>query len=136
MSYKVIYVLISVPVLYVIYSCLIWRFTSWSNKSRIFVLLILPFFAFLGMKASEQGVRAWRDMVPLCRRLINSADRQEQDALPAWRNKIRKKLYALVDELGPRLGDLYSAKEVDWGKQMIDFSSVDLRSPDKIDLKN
>ncbi|CAE8742764.1 unnamed protein product [Polarella glacialis] len=96
MSYKVIYALIFVPLLFLFYSLLLWRLTSWSNTSRVLVLLILPFFAFLGMKASEQGVRAYADMVPLLRRLLLPAVRREQDALPSRRAELQRKLNRLL----------------------------------------
>eukprot|EP00931_Biecheleriopsis_adriatica_P036060 TRINITY_DN20795_c0_g1_i1.p1 TRINITY_DN20795_c0_g1~~TRINITY_DN20795_c0_g1_i1.p1 ORF type:complete len:664 (-),score=103.17 TRINITY_DN20795_c0_g1_i1:203-2194(-) len=121
MSYKVIYVLMSVPILYVIYGLMIWCLTSWSNTSRVLVLLILPFFAFLGMKASEQGVRAYKDITPLFRRLVLPEARREQDELPFRRARLQRKLHRLVGMFKPRLGDLYYP-EVDWAKEMRDTS--------------
>ncbi|CAE7657983.1 unnamed protein product [Symbiodinium pilosum] len=130
MSYKVIYVLTFVPVLYVIYGLLLWVFTDWCLTSRILILLSLPLFAFWGMKASEQGVRAYVDIMPLFRRLVLPEDRREQDLLPARRAQLQRHVHKLVGTFGPRLGDLYYEKDVDWTKHMSDYARDDgSRSP-------
>jgi len=117
MSYKIIYVLSLVPVLYLIYGSLICYYSSWTNTTIILVLVTLPAFAFLGMKASEQGFRAYTDLVPLFKRLL-PGPRKEQDALPAKRAALQRRLHSTVKIMGPKLGDLYWQKEVDWSKEM------------------
>ncbi|CAE8660722.1 unnamed protein product, partial [Polarella glacialis] len=129
MSYKVIYVLCGIPLLFLFYGFLLYALTMWTNTSRILMLIALPFFAFLGMKASEQGVRAYADMVPLLRRAFFPADRREQDALPARRAALQRKLYHLVKSFGPRLGDLYFQKDVDWSKEMESYGAEYLEPP-------
>lgn len=130
MSYKVIYVLTFIPVLYVFYGLLLWCFTDWCHTSRVLLLLSVPLFAFFGMKASEQGVRAYKDITPLFRRLVNDEDRREQDALPAQRAKLQRQLHKLVNTLGPRLGDLYYDNKVEWTKHMTSFGKDEgSRSP-------
>lgn len=134
MSYKVIYVLTCIPVLYVFYGSLLWLFTDWSHTSRVLVLLVVPLFAFFGMKASEQGVRAYKDIMPLFRRLVNDEKRMEQDALPAQRARLQRQLHKLVNTLGPRLGDLYYDDKVEWTKHMTTFGRDDAsRSPRRRD---
>lgn len=134
MSYKVIYVLTCIPVLYVFYGSLLWLFTDWSHTSRVLVLLVVPLFAFFGMKASEQGVRAYQDIMPLFRRLVNDEKRKEQDALPAQRARLQRQLHKLVNTLGPRLGDLYYDDKVEWTKHMTTFGRDDAsRSPRRRD---
>lgn len=118
LSYKIIYVIVFVPFLFLIYGTLIWRLTSWTLTSRIVVLASLPFFAFLGMKASEQGVRAWKDVVPLFQRAFVPSCRKEQDLLPGRRAVLQRHLISTVKAFGPRLGDLYRQKEVDWSKEI------------------
>merc|ERR1719414_2390518 len=93
-------------------------FSSLTMTTIIIILAILPFFAFLGMKASEQGVRAYADIVPLCARLLPQL-RSEQDALPARRAALQRRLHQTVKTFGPKLGDLYWQKEVDWSKEMM-----------------
>eukprot|EP00411_Alexandrium_monilatum_P086009 CAMPEP_0175725048 /NCGR_PEP_ID=MMETSP0097-20121207/47563_1 /TAXON_ID=311494 /ORGANISM="Alexandrium monilatum, Strain CCMP3105" /LENGTH=692 /DNA_ID=CAMNT_0017032819 /DNA_START=1 /DNA_END=2079 /DNA_ORIENTATION=+ len=117
MSYKIIYVLAFVPFLYLVYGVLIWRYSRWSTMTMILVLATLPFFSFLGMKASEQGIRAYTDIVPLFMRLLPST-KAEQDALPARRAALQRRLHTVVKTFGPKLGDLYWQKEVDWSKEM------------------
>lgn len=130
MSYKVIYVLTCIPILYVFYGLMLWCFTDWTHTSRVLSLLSLPMFAFFGMKASEQGVRAYKDIMPLFRRLVNDEKRREQDALPAQRARLQRQLHKLVNTLGPRLGDLYYDNKVEWTKHMTSFGKEDgSRSP-------
>eukprot|EP00913_Durusdinium_trenchii_P028917 g27112.t1 len=81
------------------------------------------------MKASEQGVRTYKDITPLFRRLVNDEDRREQDALPAQRAKLQRQLHKLVNTLGPRLGDLYYDNK-EWTKHMTSFGKDEgSRSP-------
>mmetsp|Transcript_52331 Transcript_52331/g.150817 ORF Transcript_52331/g.150817 Transcript_52331/m.150817 type:complete len:717 (-) Transcript_52331:50-2200(-) len=117
MSYKIIYVLILVPCLYIIYGSLILLFCSWCWTTIVLVLFSCPISAFLGTKASEQGVRAYADIVPLFHRLL-PGPRAEQDKLPARRAALQKKLNQAVKRFGPLLGDLYHGKSVDWAKEM------------------
>jgi len=117
MSYKIIYVLTLVPVLYVFYGSLILFYFRLCTTSSVLVLTICPFFAFLGMKASEQGIRAYTDLLPLFKRFL-PATREEQDTLPARRKQLQKKLNKAVKKFGPLLGDLYHLKSVDWAKEI------------------
>lgn len=117
MSYKIIYVLILVPFLYVIYGTLILLYCQWCWTTIVLVFAGCPFCAFLGTKASEQGVRAYADIVPLFQRLL-PGPRAEQDKLPARRAALQKKLSQAVKRFGPLLGDLYQRKAVDWAKEM------------------
>jgi glycerol-3-phosphate O-acyltransferase/dihydroxyacetone phosphate acyltransferase len=118
LSFKIIYVLVFVPFLFLIYGTLIWQLTSWTATSRFVVLMSLPFFAFLGMKASEQGMKALKDIVPLFERAFYSSCRKEQDLLPGRRAVLQRHLISTVKTFGPRLGDLYRQKEVDWSKEI------------------
>lgn len=118
LSYKIIYVLVFVPFLFLIYGALIWRLSKWTLTTRFLVLMSLPFFAFLGMKASEQGIRAWKDIAPLFQRTFVPSCRKLQDMLPGRRAQLQRKLHSTVKTFGPRLGDLYRQKEVDWSKEI------------------
>eukprot|EP00405_Crypthecodinium_cohnii_P015654 CAMPEP_0206458594 /NCGR_PEP_ID=MMETSP0324_2-20121206/23664_1 /ASSEMBLY_ACC=CAM_ASM_000836 /TAXON_ID=2866 /ORGANISM="Crypthecodinium cohnii, Strain Seligo" /LENGTH=744 /DNA_ID=CAMNT_0053929965 /DNA_START=30 /DNA_END=2264 /DNA_ORIENTATION=- len=118
MSYKVLSVLSLIPVLYIFYGVLIVTCTKWTWTSDILVLLFLPFMSYVGMKASEQGVRAWTDILPAFKRLM-PATRAEQDKLPERRARLQKKLNVAVKKFGPILGDIYyTNKNVDWLKEM------------------
>lgn len=135
MSYKVIYVLVCIPCLYMFYGFLLFRYASWRTTSKVLALLILPFFAFLGMKASEQGVKAYKDLVPLFRRTLVPAVKTEQDNLPQQRAALQRKLHLLVRSFGPKLGDLYFQKEVDWSKEMNAIVSWTGESPTEKHLR-
>eukprot|EP00928_Gymnodinium_smaydae_P008015 TRINITY_DN12879_c0_g4_i2.p1 TRINITY_DN12879_c0_g4~~TRINITY_DN12879_c0_g4_i2.p1 ORF type:complete len:760 (+),score=124.35 TRINITY_DN12879_c0_g4_i2:229-2280(+) len=122
MSYKIIYVLIFVPALFLFYFLLFFLFSSWTMTTIVLVLAACPLFAFLGMKASEQGVRAYTDIVPLVRRLM-PGPRREQDLLPSRRAALKRRVKQMVKTFGPMLGDLYYQKEVDWGKELLRHQS-------------
>jgi len=124
LSFKIIYVLVFVPFLFLIYGTLIWRLTSWTVTSRVIVLNILPFFAFLGMKASEQGVKTWKDIVPLFQRAFLPSCRKEQDLLPGRRALLQRHLLSTVKTFGPRLGDLYRQKTVEWSKEIMPLETA------------
>merc|ERR1712032_537131 len=125
LSYRIIYVLVFVPFLFLLYGTLIWQLTSWTLTSRCIVLAILPYFAFLGMKASEQGIRAWKDIVPLFKRVFVPSCRREQDTLPGRRVVLQRRLHSTVRTFGPRLGDLYRQKDVDWSKEISPLETAD-----------
>merc|ERR1740121_1087393 len=117
MSYKVLYCLILVPCLYCIYGLIMKFVFKWSLQTVLIMMLVIPLMAFLGTKASEQGMRAHKDIVPLLKRLLPGT-RREQDLLPARRAALQKKLTIALRRWGPLLGDLYNAKTVDWGHEM------------------
>lgn len=117
MSFKIIYVLVLIPMMYVVYGSLLVAFTPWCKKTIILVLLSLPFSAFLGTKAAEQGVRTYADVVPLFYRLLPGKS-QKYEVLPQKRAALARRLRLAVRTLGPRLGELCNAKEVDWSKEM------------------
>lgn len=68
MSYKIIYAMVCIPSLYVFYSFVLAFVFKWTWTSIILWDLAAPGFAFLGAKASEQGVRNWKSLAPLLKR--------------------------------------------------------------------
>lgn len=117
MSYKVMYVLGLVPALYLLYGLIIALFLRPAFKTLVAIMLFIPCMSYLGTQASEQGMRAYKDIVPLFKRLL-PGPRRQQDALPARRATLQKKLNAGIRKWGPLLGDLYKLKVVDWGTEM------------------
>jgi len=125
MSYKIIYVLVFIPIMYVIYTLFFLLVLRWSLTSVMLFDIAAPAFAFLGMKAGEQGVRNWRNLVPLLKRVMQQT-RREQDTLPARRVALQRKLHNEVRKFGPRLGGLYTAKkgQVEWAKEMAELEVI------------
>jgi len=118
MSYKVIYVLSLVPALWITYAVLLLCFSNLQKKTVFLLFLHLPVFGFLGMKASEQGMKGWRDLRPLLVRLKPSS-RSEQDKLPAKRARLQKRLDKAIKMFGPtHLKDIYYPEVVNWGKEL------------------
>lgn len=113
MSYKIIYIIVFTPILYVIYAILLFTLTSYSTSTVWVILCSLPAFSFLGMKASEQGFRTYLDVVPLFKRL-KPQNRAKQDQIPALRAELQKRLRQAVKKYGSLCGDIYSGKKVNW----------------------
>jgi len=103
MSYKIIFVFGVVPVLYVFYVMLLILFSGWSYRAILLAALGSPILSYCGIKASEQGVRAYMDLVPLLVRL-QLGPRREQNALTDRRadlaKRIRKGVKKFHDEVG------------------------------------
>lgn len=122
MSYKIMYVLIMIPMLFLIWGCILLLFTPWCTKTIILVLSSLPLYGFLGLKAAEHGVRTYADLFPMFRRLLSQIGRgryaRKLESLSGQRLALRRKLKDTVKRLGPRLGELYHAKHVNWSKEM------------------
>jgi len=116
MSYKIIYCLMLVPILYFFYIAFLLFFVG-LNRATVLLTLASPVFSFFGVKASEQGFRAYSDIVPLAMRL-NPASRSEQNKLPARRAALQLRVRRAVRSAGPLLGDLYTAETVDWQKEI------------------
>merc|ERR1712050_165374 len=104
-----------VPFLYSVYILVLcWNFCL--SRTTLLFTLASPMFSFFGVKASEQGVRAWSDVVPLIMRLLPVA-RREQDALSSRRAALHLKVRRAVRQAGKQLGDLYTEETVDWQKE-------------------
>lgn len=122
MSYKIIYCLVLVPFLYSLYAVLLFCVSGWTTTTNVAILIAMPLFSLLGTKASEQGVRAYNDLVPLVQRLM-PANKKELMALPHRRKELQRNLRKAVKMFGPRFGDLYHATtgKVDWTAQINDM---------------
>eukprot|EP00927_Polykrikos_kofoidii_P080917 TRINITY_DN7795_c0_g1_i1.p1 TRINITY_DN7795_c0_g1~~TRINITY_DN7795_c0_g1_i1.p1 ORF type:complete len:705 (-),score=131.20 TRINITY_DN7795_c0_g1_i1:24-2093(-) len=127
MSYRIIYYMIVTPALYLLYVVPFILFSSWSSQSIIVSMFLVPLMSFFGMKASEQGIHAYHDLVPLLKRVFQD-QRREQDALPLRRAKLQKRLQQAVRKYGPRLGDIYYGKEVDWAREMAAMQGKDKKA--------
>mmetsp|Transcript_19569 Transcript_19569/g.45496 ORF Transcript_19569/g.45496 Transcript_19569/m.45496 type:complete len:707 (+) Transcript_19569:132-2252(+) len=128
MSYTIIYCLCFVPVLYFTYAVLLFLFSGWRLLTIGLFLSLCPLFSLFGVKASEQGVHAYADILPMFLRL-RSACRKEQDALPARRFELRAKVRKAVKQIGPQFGGLYYQKDVNWRKGGKELNPQDKGSP-------
>mmetsp|Transcript_116969 Transcript_116969/g.330984 ORF Transcript_116969/g.330984 Transcript_116969/m.330984 type:complete len:588 (+) Transcript_116969:87-1850(+) len=123
MSFKIIYCVVFIPILYLVYILILCFVCRWSATSIILASASAPLFAFFGMKASEQGVRNYKNLVPLIKRVMPES-RRHQDMLPARRATLQRSLHALVKQFGPRLGNLYWQKDVDWTKELAEMEAI------------
>mmetsp|Transcript_107557 Transcript_107557/g.190512 ORF Transcript_107557/g.190512 Transcript_107557/m.190512 type:complete len:128 (+) Transcript_107557:1-384(+) len=93
-------------------------FSGWSYTTIIINMGVLsPAFSYFGVKASEQGVRAFTDILPMISRVIIKIKR-EQDELPKKRADLQARIRRCVKQCGPVLGNLYYEKDVDWSEEM------------------
>lgn len=115
LSYKIIYTIVLVPLLYVIWAATLFFFSGLTTTSIVLLVAAAPLFTLFGVKASEQGVRAWKDALPLWKRLMPEV-RQEQDKLPALRVDLQQRVRKLVRSLGPHVRELYYPKSVEWSE--------------------
>jgi hypothetical protein len=127
MSYKIIAILVLVPIMFVIYAVVLSLCVTCTITTKILILGSCPAFAFFGMKASEQGIREWKNIVPEFKRLFDGALQQDFSNLGRDRAALKKEVKLCVRKYGPLLGDLYKAKKVDWSKEIgeLDFRAGD-----------
>jgi len=117
LSYKILYCLALVPVLFIIYSALLFALSGLSTRTCVLLTLGWPAFSFCGVKASEQGVHTAANLAPLLMRLL-PGPRAKQDALLARRCKLQARVRKTVKQCGPLLGDLYTKRRIDWNKEI------------------
>jgi len=104
MSYQIIFVFAVVPVLYCVYVTLLIIFSGWSWRAISLAALSSPILSYCGIKASEQGVRAYMDLVPLLVRL-QPGPRREQNALTDRRADLAKKIRKAVAKFRAEVGE-------------------------------
>lgn len=75
----------------------------------------MPIFAYLGIVVVESGIIGWHDLRPNIMRLYPSS-RKRLAALPARRKALHDDLRAYLRKVGPKLGEIYFDKTVDWQK--------------------
>lgn len=111
LSYKILVSILVVPILYVCWALCLILFSGFSFTTITLLVLASPLFSYFGVKASEQGVRAFKDIVPFFKGLAHS---REQAQLPLARRLLQKEVRDCVKMMGPRLGDIYYSDKVDW----------------------
>jgi glycerol-3-phosphate O-acyltransferase / dihydroxyacetone phosphate acyltransferase len=80
-----------------------------------FIMFSMPIFAYLGIVVVESGIIGWHDLRPHIMRLYPST-RKRLAALPALRKELQDDLRTYLRKIGPKLGDIYFDKTVDWQK--------------------
>merc|ERR1711862_909505 len=113
LSEKVVLCIVLVPSLWIMYILYFIFYTKYDAQTIALCAFSIPFFAYLGIMATEAGMINLKDLRPYYMRLFPSS-RRRLSALPAVRKQLQSDLRSFVRELGPTLGDLYYEKELNW----------------------
>ena len=100
-SYKLLTILVAMPVWYFTLSALIFFASGLRPATAIIIILSLPFYSYLGIRMTEQSVITAKTFMPLIRRLLPSA-RSRITALQQRRRDLAHTIHALVDKFGPQ----------------------------------
>ena len=85
-----------------------------SGKTTLaLAIMSMPLASYIGIVSAESGVVNLKDIRPYLMRVIPSA-RRRLAALPATRKALQADLTRFIREMGPKLGDIYYDKNVDW----------------------
>mmetsp|Transcript_5986 Transcript_5986/g.7629 ORF Transcript_5986/g.7629 Transcript_5986/m.7629 type:complete len:687 (-) Transcript_5986:6-2066(-) len=111
---KVLLCIVLVPSLWIFYGLvLFFRSDSTDLPTVMFVFYSFPLFSYMGVISTEAGMIEIKDLRPFLKRLFPSS-RKRLMKLPEERMQLRKDLRRFIHDIGPKLGDVYSEKDLDW----------------------
>jgi len=113
LSEKVVLCIVLVPSLWIMYILYFIFCTDYDGPTIALCAFCIPFFAYLGIMATEAGMINLKDLRPYYMRLFPST-RRRLSVLPAVRKKLQSDLRKFVREIGPSMGELYYEKELNW----------------------
>eukprot|EP00164_Ancoracysta_twista_P001547 GFYU01002028.1.p1 GENE.GFYU01002028.1~~GFYU01002028.1.p1 ORF type:complete len:664 (+),score=139.92 GFYU01002028.1:140-2131(+) len=99
-SYKILVGFVFVPLWYAIFSTLVYVYAPMKSSAKIWLILSLPLWSYLGVLTTEQGIVTSRRVKPLFLRLLPSA-RKEQDVIAKKRHQLAVQLRVMVEQYGP-----------------------------------
>lgn len=106
-----------VPALWIFYAILLIFFTDLDGASIALILFSFPVFAYMGIVVAEAGMVDLKYLRPYLMRLWPRT-RQRLAALPERRKALQSDLRAFIKNIGPGLGELYFAENLDWQRIM------------------
>merc|ERR1712060_821732 len=115
LSEKVLLCIWLLPTLWFIYTFLLITKTDLEGPTIAFCASMMPFFAYLGIMATEAGMINYkRDLRPLLIKLLPSA-RKRLRQLPQTRRKLQTDLREFIKKIGPKhFSDIYYKKDLNW----------------------
>jgi len=134
LSEKILLCIVLVPTLWCIYGMLMYFGTDMDGPTIALSIMSLPFFSYIGIVTAEAGVVDLKDIRPYLMRLFPSA-RRRLSALPETRRLLQSDLRRFVREIGPKLGNLYYEKDIDWKEIQADTrkqGQMHLSSPQRV----
>ncbi|GMI34842.1 hypothetical protein TeGR_g14176, partial [Tetraparma gracilis] len=115
LSEKVIFCIVMVPTLWFVYGVGLTLFTNLDREALTLCFMSFPIFSYIGVTTTESGMVDMKDLRPHYMRLFPTT-RKRYKRLPATRVRLVKEMRQLVKKLGPQLGEMYYAEQVDWHK--------------------
>lgn len=113
LSEKILLCIVLVPTLWCSYGLAVYFLTDMDGPTLALAIMSLPLFSYIGIVTAEAGVVDLKDLRPYLMRLFPSA-RRRLSALPETRRLLQADLRKFIREIGPKLGDLYYEKNIDW----------------------
>jgi len=118
LSKKITLSIVLVPTLWVVYAVALYFLTGLAFSTIFVIFMSFPLFSFMGVKATEAGMVAMKDLRPAYLRLIDPSVRKKMDTLPNIRAELVQELKAFIKEMGPSFGSIYNDTEVKWDEYM------------------
>jgi len=123
LSKKILLSIVLVPSLWIIYGILLITCTNFSRSAIILCFWCMPLFSLFGVRATESGMMDYKDLKPVLQQIWPS-NRRVIKNLPKERALLQSELRAVIKEIGPSLGGLYTNKDLDWGHYMKRTGSI------------
>lgn len=117
MSKKIVFSLVAVPVLWISYAVLMLLFTNWEPRTILVLLLLCPYFAYIGATGLGMGMVDVKDLKPALLRLLPAFQRVVK-TLPGTRAQLQKDVRIMMKKYGPSLGAVYHDKSDGWEKRV------------------
>lgn len=115
LSKKIMFCLVGVPVLWALYSLLLFLFSPLTPAQVLLVTISMPLFSYFGVTNVEAGMVRLKDIRPFALRLLPQFKKAAEE-LPEKRAALVADVRALVRKYGPELGAVYYEKSTDWDK--------------------
>lgn len=128
LSEKIVLCIVLVPTLWCFYGLAMYFLTDMDGPTLALAIMSLPLFSYIGVVTAEAGVVDLKDIKPYLMRLFPSA-RRRMSALPDTRKQLQADLSKFVKEIGPKLGEIYYGKDINWEQIQADTRKLGQMPP-------
>merc|ERR1712157_205223 len=97
------------------YGILLYQYTDNIDRPTMTLIMFsMPVFSYISIVVTDAGmVNFHNDLRPYLMRLLPTT-KKRLAVLPLTRKNLQNDLKAFIQKMSPVLGDIYSAKELDW----------------------
>jgi glycerol-3-phosphate O-acyltransferase/dihydroxyacetone phosphate acyltransferase len=120
---------VMVPSLWLFYAFLLIVFTDLDGPTIALIVFSFPLFAYMGIVVAEAGMVDLMYVRPYLMRL-SPRTRHKLATLPERRRALQADLRAFIKAIGPGLGELYYAENLDW-QRIMEASKSERTEPKK-----